>query len=1142
MKRFFDKELVIYLLFVALALVGIWFLTKMWIPSGYAVAGHDSGLAVNALDFFKSRLYAWDPQGFGIDNSGYFGSLIMHFVDFASSKIAGVSYAGNQINMFFWISAIFTAAAIFAKSLKDRMGTYFAFLFPVFITFNFYILQSIFIIERAKYSILVAALLFLAISIKMRDEKLSVLKAGILTSFVFLFFNSGSWLGSPLYGGVLVLGFSILIYEIIFAFKDKNTKNIIKLLVFYLIIALGFLVFNAYSILPYISKFLTQDYSTVTNSKVISANEAWLDNLSQASSYLNLFRLQGVPDWYAGEMKINYGHAYANLYLSNHLLVVSSYIFPLLIILSFVFVKSKEQRETITLFGVVLFFGAFFMAGSHPPLGFIYTFFYEHVPGFSIFRSPYYKFGSVFFIAASLLIAFSISFLIEKLINKFSNKHKYLFGFILTVAVMSLWLLFYNVFFKPNDIFTWHPGLSTRMAIPAYVNDFSVWFDKQGTGESRTLLVPPLNNSWQNDAYNWGYWSLTNLPSVVSTKSFVANGGLNKGEELWVDRLYKLLAQGDEKGVFDVSKKLGIDYILLRSDVLADSSWSATEKPELYTDKLNNFTSLTKVAVFDKWIVYKFNRDFSPLVYATNSVVSINGNYQYLSQNFFDTDDTVSEDGPSAYVGYLSKIVNEYTCQSCPLEEKEALTVLPPVTILPNSPFYIFKKWKEEKTLLVASNDTSKVDAYLGFVLRRGAEIKTMRDFGLDTDYAVDSLSKMNGYLKSIYAFYSVRDGDQYFKAKRLVDNLNVVEVTFKDIVSNFDFSTKKQDHRQGVLDVLWNINALKSLFPIIEEKDKLETEKVYSVLPEAGTNRTLYIDENSLPLDLNDNPILPEKVTFISDKNIVNVDLQKTDTSLIKLNMPVNYAEGKIIMKFEKFPNLFISNGLHMELTPTGQRSCIEGSLNKFNPNRKYRVEVLAARPWQSLKLLLKDGNINNGDSRYLQGQDEAGIIPTLPFRPFYHIYSPSGGAKYLNIFLCSGNSIPPEVENFEFHEIVSPDIVVVDNLPHAGGSYPDISYQKIDPTHFKINIQGATNPFILIFNETYNPAWHLSLPDSTHFSVNGYTNAWKVSRTGTYTLDLLYTPQSNFKKGVIISLVSVLFALGLSITSTLYNRRNNK
>lgn len=1129
MKRFFNREQYTYLLFVILSLIGIWFLTKLWVPAGFTVAGHDSGLAVNASNFFKSRLYAWDVQGFGRDNSGYFGSLIMHFVDFVSSKVAGVAFAGNQINIFFWISAIFVSAAIFSRSLKQRAGNYFAFFFPVFVTFNFYILQSIFIFERAKYSLLVAALLFLAIYIKMRTKELSVLISGILCSFVFFIFNGGSWLGLPLYGGLLVLGFSILVFEIVFIVKDRKINNFLNLLIFYVVIGVGFVLFNAYSLLPYTSKFLNQDYAAVTDKSVVSAGEGWLNNLSQASSYLNLFRLQGVPDWYAGELKPNPDHAYASLYLNNRLLVVASFAFPLLIMVAFFLSKNKEQKELLILFGISLFFGAFFVAGSHPPLGFLYTFMYEHVPGFSIFRSPYYKFGSEFFIAVAFLISFSLSSLIEKNIGKLNKRHFY--GFIFGMVIVLLWFRFYNIIFKPSLVFTWHSGLSTRVQVPSYVDNFGGWFDKQETGDSRTLLLPPLNNSWKNDAYNWGYWSLTNLPSVVSNKSFVSNGELGDGESVWVNKLYSLIESSDEIGVFNLSKKLGIDYILLRNDVLTDSSWSAARSPKTYSDILGGFRSLTKIEVFGQWSVFKFNREASPMFYTTNGLVSLNGNYPYLSQAFYSNENSVGGVNINSYSGYVSEVVNEYSCKSCPLENKDALTSLPPVSILPNSPFYVLKERTENRALNSATTNRSKVDAYLGSVLRRGSEIKAMWDFGLNTDYAVSSLQKMNIYLKKTYEIYSTEDSDQYFEAKRLIDNLNVVERSFKAIASNYDFGTKKQDYRQGILDIIWNINKLKTLFPIIEDKNKQEMEKVYTVPGNGGIIRNLYIDENTIPLGLDGRPVLPTKITFTSDKNASDVKMEKASGSLIKLLMPKNYSDGKILMEFPKFPNLLVRTGYSVEQTPTGPRSCTLGSLVRFNPNRKYRIEVTATKPWQVLKLYLKDGEINNGDSGFIQGQDETEINATLLSRPFYHVYDPSNGAKNLKIYLCSSNITPPEFENFEIHEIVSPDIVAVDEMPEVSRNYPQIKYVKIDPTHYRVDIENAKNPFILIFNQSFNSSWAIDLQNSDHFTINGYANAWKISKTGTYSIDLVYKPQSEFKKGVVVSLFGI-FAFAVLAT----------
>ena len=69
-------------------------------------------------------------------------------------------------------------------------------LFPVFLTFNFFIFQSIFILERAKYELIFSTLIFLTLVLKIIfDERSNVLKYSIIFSFMITIFNGGGWFG-----------------------------------------------------------------------------------------------------------------------------------------------------------------------------------------------------------------------------------------------------------------------------------------------------------------------------------------------------------------------------------------------------------------------------------------------------------------------------------------------------------------------------------------------------------------------------------------------------------------------------------------------------------------------------------------------------------------------------------------------------------------------------------------------------------------------------------------------------------------------------------------------------------------------------------------------------------------------------------
>lgn len=1123
------------LIYLVVALVGIYFLTKLWLPSGYIVAGHDSGLAINTSNFVKTRFFAWDVQGFGKDNSAHFGSLTIHLTDYLWSVISGVASAGNQLTLFYWIAIVFTTAFIFADELKDRLGRYFAFIFPVFVTFNFYILQSVFMIERAKYSLLAASLLFLTVSIKLQERKISVLLAGILSSLILFVFNSGSWLGLPLYGSFFVLVISLFIFETIRAIRRRKFSDLLRLVGYLTTTAVGFIILNAYSIFPYIVTFLKQDVFTITNSAIIAQNKAWLEMISQATSLLNIFRLQGVPDWYSSSTGINLVHSYANNYLSNPVYIILSFIFPLLIIAPFILAKTKEQKKLISFVGLAMLLAMFFMGGSHKPLGFVYEFIYNNLPGFSIFRSPYYKFGAAFFICASVLMAFTLSVLIEKVTAKLSDKVRFWTGLSITVFLIMAWFGYHSVIFSSDDVFSWQKGLTTKLKVPEYVNSFSLWANNADLKGSRILLVPPINESWQNDAYNWGYWSLTNLPSVISNQSFVAGDGLTGGENYWVNKLYLFIKEGREKEVCDLSYRLGIDYLLLRQDVLSDSSWSAAPSPDDYKKILDSFTTVKKVNSFDQWILYRFDRELTPKFKITTSLTGIPEDRLYLAQELLPNQETIYVGGGNdRRMPYLSEVVETYSCQSCPLELKDALTSLPKVRILPNSRLYYFKLKRESETLKASNTDQLKIDSYLGFSVRRAAEIKTMLDFGLKDRYSTEALKIMNKHLGELYKLFQVPvTSDRYlFRAKRLLDNINIIERHFNDEVASPGFGKKDEDFIQEVLDALWNIKELKNLFPIINDRQALETNKIYYLrFPDDG-NYQVFLDITSLPKDLKGQFILPGDILFKTGEEELHVSLEDGFQNFLKLKLPTNVKEGEVTLKFLKPVNLLEKQRSSIEESLSGKRNCLVGKINGYTPTKQYRFEIKVSQKGQSLRMYVKDmDSKKKGKNNYIFGQDEKDVVQTFSYQPFSYLYYPSAGSKDSTVYLCSSNLNPPIIDDFKIYEIFSPNIVSIKSVSPKGLGKPNIKFEKIDNVSYKISVGEAKEPFILMFNETYSPFWRIRGENFEHFMINGYANAWLVDKNGSFDLVAEYRLQKYFYCGVIVSVTGLISAIVLVV-----------
>ena len=137
-----------------------------------------------------------------------------------------------------------------------------------------------------------------------------------------------------------------------------------------------------------------------------------------------------------------------------------------------------------------------------------------------------------------------------------------------------------------------------------------------------------------------------------------------------------------------------------------------------------------------------------------------------------------------------------------------------------------------------------------------------------------------------------------------------------------------------------------------------------------------------------------------------------------------------------------------------------------------------------------------------------------------------------------------------------------------------PSIQYMRINPTKYKVILSGITEPFNLIFSDQYNKAWKAfispkttqqqivqagyfdgeikesyhknvfindkifetlgmqSIPEKKHFQVNGYANAWYISKNdvnGKNEVELIIemTQQRWFYYSSVISLLSLVIFL---------------
>lgn len=96
-------------------------------------------------------------------------------------------------------------------------------------------------------------------------------------------------------------------------------------------------------------------------------------------------------------------------------------------------------------------------------------------------------------------------------------------------------------------------------------------------------------------------------------------------------------------------------------------------------------------------------------------------------------------------------------------------------------------------------------------------------------------------------------------------------------------------------------------------------------------------------------------------------------------------------------------------------------------------------------------------------------------------------------------------------------------------------VSFKKINPTHYKFEVENSVKPIKLYFLEMYDPGWEAFVEREkieSHFTVFSYANGWSIDKNGTYRGEIKYKPQEYVKEG---SRVSIITGIGLIIITTI-------
>ena len=1101
--NFFKNRFVVDILFILLlSLTPI-----LWFGNTYIMAGHDLVFPLNPNIFLQGRLFSWISQGFGQSQSLIMGTIPIHVID-AIPYFLGFSVQTTQKLVYiFWFFMIGISAYVLANTLEKK-SSIFKLTTVLLYQFNFFILQAWWIGERTKFSAYIAFPLILACFIKTYKGEFTPIKSAILISLILFFFNGGGLYGISLYGGLFVAVGVFLLFFSFLSYKKKEFSKIKSLSLVTGLSFIGFLLVNAYYILPTISQFVSQYTAGIGKGGGVSGFLNWASEISANASYINIFRLQGVAEWYD-----NVEHPYAKYYLTNPLLITLSFLWPLLLFSTLFIRERKEKTEYILYFFLVYLLGVFFVAGTHSPLGFFYGLFIEHVPGAIAFRSPYYKFAPSIFLASSFLIAY--------LIDHFRGKVKILCFFLLLVTV-----LLYHFPFFTGDFFSWKKGFSTRLNIPEYVFAFGQWLNNEKSDDGRVIFLPSNNPDIQVSAYSWGYLSFQALPSLLSNKALIVNNDrLNNEERVLVSVFYTAIEKGNVALVEKVASLLKIKYIVLQEDINKDFTSPKQYIDSFFPSLLENTFHYPLVKTFDKWKLFALPQT-DIQIFSVNDTFDVVESVEGLTAESFSNYSSIAEknsqfllDNEKIYAENKAEIYTIPRCINCEYKIKPVINV-PERVILPDSPLYPLLIYKE-KQLLKNKENNKKTLVFddLGISLIRAGEINGMirKKKGIQPgiyNAYIDSLAQLRGHFEQITDFEEKMEAAtamQYY----LEGEQRYLSFLLGNVVEGGYIGDRLQE-------ILYKIEETKQLSaPYTFQYDPLQNRLYRFTIKNPGQYDILL--KNDKMENVLENKIKLQVTIDASQTKEIETTLKSPAEQWISFGK-ITIPEGnhQLLVSFPEIPNVlseFIYNADKSSLIPN--TNCYSAKIVDLDKRKVYLLSVeYATFPKQVMLYTRQSAKTNDIASSVvkLQKEPEKLAYETL-------IY-PKSETENVTIDICGTDfSIADLREKLDItvKEIVSPQIVLKDGTKRPS-VVRNITYTQINPTKYTVNLQTTKKSEVLLFMERFDDKWILSEFDYGHIKVNGYGNGWVIDKPGTYKLILEYKPQKYSYLGGVISIMSII------------------
>lgn len=589
--RFF--KLFPYILVTSLGIIPIlWFFGK-W---NYLISGVDINFPLDPVSWFERRFFVWNSvSNAGVDFSSSTAGLFFHLIQVIPYTLGFNLTQVQIISLIFWFllivfAAYFLAKIIFPKNLSVQI------LFVVLYSFNIYMFNSWENIKVANLSLVASIPLALSVLFLLHDKKITYNKVIFLSSVIGIIVSGGGI--NPSY---FITFFLILFIYILGDYLVHIKEDSLKTTTFnFLIVTVTIILVNLFWILPTIN-FISNNLSPGGSIDKLGFTN-WVDSLSEHTSLVNIFRLQGAWDWYALDELTNQPLyiPYALNYFFRVPFILFSFLLPSLAFLSFLFVN-KQNRNLYAVFGLMLVTGVFLGAGTHLPTGTFFRWLLDHVPFFTLFRSPWYIFSPLVTLSYAVLICLFLFNFRAKKIPPSLNKVIVLFA----SAVLVIGNLIYSYPLITGKIFRPTRVDGFYIKFPDYVYDAKKWLDENKDG--RIIGYPDD----EIEKFRWGYRGIESLLNLLSRNETLFSP-LNVPDSpvaLLIKEFHLKLKRGQIEAASSIARKMSVEHLFEKKD------------QDSLTLELSPIVKNFPKTNFGEWNFYEFPERTLPKIYLSKNIM-----------------------------------------------------------------------------------------------------------------------------------------------------------------------------------------------------------------------------------------------------------------------------------------------------------------------------------------------------------------------------------------------------------------------------------------------------------------------------------------------------------------------------------------